>query len=87
MQAAERRLREIRDEIGALRDGIVGEDEIRAALADFDVLWDALTPKERVRVIELLIARIEYDGAAGTVSITFRPTGIRELEGQTQEAA
>ncbi len=46
----------------------------------------ALTPKEQVRVLELLIERVEYDGEAGTVSVTFRPTGIRALEGTQQEA-
>ena len=84
---AERRLHEIRDEIGSLRDGIVGEDEIQTALAQFDDLWTALTPKEQVRVLQLLIERVEYDGEAGTVSVTFQPTGIRALEGHGQEAA
>ena len=64
---------------------LVGEDEIRAALAQFDDLWAALTPKEQVRVLELLIERVEYDGEAGTVSVTFRPSGIRALEGNQQE--
>ena len=87
IQTAERRLREIRDEIGALRDGMVGEDELRAALGGFDDLWAALTPKEQVRVIQLLVERVQYDGAAGTVAITFRPSGIRTLECQVGEAA
>ena len=65
---------------------MVGEDEIRAALADFNDLWAALSPKEQVRVIQLLVERVEYDGEAGTVSITFRPSGLRALEGNQQEA-
>lgn len=76
---AERRLTQIREEIGSLRDSIVGEDEIRAALAQFDDLWAALTPKEQVRVLQLLVERVEYDGAEGTVSVTFRPSGVRTL--------
>ena len=67
--------------------GMVGEDELRATLAQFDDLWAALTPKEQVRVIHLLVERIVYDGAAGTVAITFRPSGIRTLECQVGEAA
>ena len=70
-----------------LPDGIVGEDEIRAALAQFDDLWAALTPKEQVRVIQLLVERVEYDGEAGTVSVTFRPSGIRALEIQHEVGA
>ena len=67
---AERRLRIITEEICHLRNGVVGADELRTALANFDELWQALTVREQVRVIELLIERIEYDGEAGTVSIT-----------------
>jgi site-specific DNA recombinase len=85
--AGERRLGAIREEIASLRDGIVGEDEIREALAQFDDLWAAMTPREQVRVIQLLVERVEYDGPAGTVSVTFRPTGIRALDGEaTREA-
>ena len=69
------RLQEIREQVGALRDGMVGEDAIRATLAEFDDLWASLTPKEQARIIQLLVGRIEYDGGAGTLSITFRPTG------------
>ncbi len=29
----------------------------------------------------LLVERVDYDGAAGTVSVTFRPTDIRTLDG------
>ena len=76
------RLQEIREQVGALRDDMVGEDEIRATLAEFDVLWASLTPKEQARIIQLLVSRIEYDGGTGTVSITFRPSGIRALEGE-----
>ena len=46
---------------------MVGEDEIRATLAEFDDLWASLTPKEQARIIHLLVGRIEYDGEAGTV--------------------
>lgn len=82
MQMAERCLQEIREQVGALRDGMVGEDEIRATLAEFDDLWASFTPKEQARIIQLLVGRIEYDGRAGTVSITFRPSGVRALEGE-----
>ncbi len=54
---AERRLTQIQEEIGSLRDGIVGEDEIRDALAQFDDLWAALTPKDPLRLCASLVLR------------------------------
>jgi hypothetical protein len=29
--------------------------------------------------VQLLVEKVEYDGADGSVSITFRPAGIRTL--------
>ena len=60
---------------------------MRERPAHFDDLWAALAPREQVRVIQLLVERVVYDGAASTVSVTFRPSGIRALEGNEQEAA
>jgi hypothetical protein len=30
-------------------------------------------------VIDLLVERVEYDGRAGAVAVTFRPAGIKTL--------
>jgi hypothetical protein len=36
-------------------------------------------PRERARVVHLLIEQVTYDSEAGEVSITFRPGGVRVL--------
>lgn len=91
IRVAERRVTEIDDELVALDGDRVDEDEVAAALADFDAVWDCLAPREQARVIELLIERVAYDGAGGSISITFRPGGVktlaRELAKQKEEAA
>ncbi len=76
---AERRNTQVRDEITGLRRDIVDEQEVAQALTVFDPVWDALTPKEQVRVLQLLIERVDYDGSTGNVSITFHPSGIKTL--------
>ncbi|RLC37127.1 recombinase family protein, partial [candidate division Kazan bacterium] len=57
----------------------VDERELTAALADFDPVWESLSPRERTRLIHLLVERVGYDGDKGTLSITFRPAGIKTL--------
>jgi len=79
VQSGERRLTEIREESVRLRAGLVGEDDVAKALGEFDTLWQSLSPREQARVLHLLIERVDYDGEDATVSVTFRPTGIREL--------
>ena len=60
--------------------------EIRAALAEFGPVWEALTILERARVARLLIERVEYDGEREEVEISFRPSAIAALtEGGVHE--
>jgi len=51
------------------------------ALCEFDQLWNVLAPREQVRLLELLIERVQYDGENGRVSITLHPCGLRSLTG------
>jgi site-specific DNA recombinase len=89
MAAAERRLAEIASQLDVLRTDLVNEHEVAAALAEFDRVWEVLTPREQAQVIELLVERVEYDGEKETVAVTFQPTGIKALNQQTrrEEAA
>ena len=58
---------------------LVDADEVAEACSRFDPLWETLTAREQARILHLLVERVDYDGASGTVSITFRPTGIKTL--------
>ena len=91
IREAERRVTEIDNELATLDADLVDEAEVAAALADFDAVWDCLAPREQARVVELLVERIEYDGHAGNISITLRPSGIKllvsELAERREEAA
>ncbi len=78
----ERRLAEVERELTDLDENTIYEHEVTTALADFDAVWECLEPHEQIRIIELLIEQIEYDGEAGDISITFRPSGIRTLAGE-----
>ena len=85
IRRAERRLTEIREEEIALAGELVDETEVAWVLAEFGTLWGALTPREQMRVVDLLVERVDYDGQNGSVSITFRPTGIKTLGAELDE--
>ena len=84
---AERKATEVREQMVVLSREIVDEREVETALSVFDPVWDTLGPKEQARIIHLLVERVDYDGKNGTVSVTFRPNGIKTLAQQLQEAA
>ena len=81
-QAAERRLAEVEGQLEQL-DAPLDDAKITAALADFDTVWAHLSPREQCRIVELLVESVVYDGAGGNISITFRPSGIKALAGET----
>jgi site-specific DNA recombinase len=87
IRAAEQRSSAIRGEFEVLTGTLVDDQEVTAALAQFGPTWAALTPREQGRLISLLVERVDYDAAKGTVSLTFRPGGIKELATPLQEVA
>jgi len=87
LSAADQRLPELDARIAGLEGQIVTQAEARTVFADFEGLWQALVPREQARLLKLLISTVEYDGNAGTVSVTFRPTSIRSLINRKMEEA
>ena len=75
----------LNEHIVRLRKRMLDSDELTGALEAFDPLWDRLSPTHKARLIHLLVDRIEYDGDAETVAVTFHPTGIRSLTDPPQE--
>jgi site-specific DNA recombinase len=85
VEAARAALGEAAGRVNAAEAEAVSDDEVAGALAAFDPAWDQLTPRERERVVRLLVQRVDYDGAAGTVAVTFRPAGIKALAAERRE--
>jgi len=79
IHGVERRATEVREQMLALNHNIVNEREVAKAMAMFDPVWDSLTPREQTRIVQLLVERVDYDGAAGKVAITFHASGIKTL--------
>ena len=91
IRLAERRATEVREHSISLSRSIIGEGEVGKAMAMFDPVWESLTPHEQSRVVNLLVERVDYNGATGKVAITFHASGIKtlaaELSGKQGDAA
>lgn len=83
--AAERRLAKIREEQATLQRENVDEAELAAVLRNFAPLWDSLSPRERARILQLLIERVSYDREEERIAIAFRPSGISVLAEEVAE--
>lgn len=84
----QRRIAEIDAAVAALRAERLEASDVDAAFDDFDGLWASLSPREQCRIVHLLVQRIEFDGRADSVDITFAPAGIKSLaQGNVEEDA
>jgi hypothetical protein len=41
-------------------------------------VWDSLTAREQLRLIQMLVAKVGYDGQTGKVTVDFRSAEINE---------
>jgi site-specific DNA recombinase len=69
----------LKEQMYALRQRRLDADEVAAALAQFGPVWESLAPREQARLVQLLIEKVDYDGANGRVAITFYAAGIKTL--------
>ena len=79
IRAAERRSAEIHEQLLVFGHERVTETDVELALSMFDPVWETLTPQEQTRVVQLLVERVDFNGASNTVAITFHPSGIKTL--------
>jgi site-specific DNA recombinase len=79
IEAAECRLAELATE-RKLRDSErINAGDLRQTLAEFDAVWSSLTTREQEQLIQLLVAKVGYDGRTGKVTVNFCSAGAKEL--------
>ena len=59
--------------------GDVPREDVAQALREFDGLWRQLPPREQEQLIKTLVETVTYDGQTGTVTVSFRSAGIKQL--------
>ena len=78
----EQRIARLRAQREAVQQERLDEAEATRTLAELDPAWQSMTPDEQARVVQLLVSRVDYDGARGKVAITFHPLGLKTLASQ-----
>ncbi len=84
---AERRLREIAEEVAAHEREAIGPHEAAAALGGFDEIWQALSPREQVDLLRFIVARVDYDASDSSIEVSLHAAGIRALAAREAEVA
>jgi site-specific DNA recombinase len=83
LASAVSRASSLQRQLSDLQEQRVDPDDLVSALGRFDLIWDVLLPRERTRIVRLLVQQVEFDGGSGTLGITFQPSGIKALVAET----
>jgi site-specific DNA recombinase len=75
----QRRATELREQTMIMQQRLIEESDVTAAMDAFDPVWDSMTLREQIRIVHLLVEKVDYDGTNGKVSITFHQNGIKKL--------
>ena len=76
---AETRLAEVRIQLEQQEHERVKEHDVLAAFADFDGVWNVLSPREQAQLLSLLVERVEFDAATSEIVVIFHPSAIKTL--------
>jgi len=79
IEATEHRLTELAADRKACDEDRINAGDLHKTLAEFDSIWSSLIAREQEQLIQLLIAKVGYDGRTGKVTVNFRSTGAKEL--------
>ena len=75
IETAESRLAELAAERKALDTERINGEDLRHTLAEFGAIWTSLTTLEQEQLIQLLVAKVGYDGRNCGLAPIFDTTG------------
>ena len=87
LRLTEQCLAETRGQLATLEARIIDKRDLAQAPASFEPVWEELFPREKERILQLLIEAVTNHAADGEVGVTFRPGGVRALAGQKRKSA
>jgi site-specific DNA recombinase len=79
IETAEHHMTELVAERKSCDHDRINANDLRTTLDEFDSVWSSLVVMEQEQLIQLLVAKVGYDGRTGKVTVNFRSAGAKEL--------
>ena len=74
----ERRINTVLSDIRKISNNLLTQQDVETAMTTFDPIWESMTLREQIRLVQVVIKQVDYDGESGRVTITFNPIGIKK---------
>ena len=75
----EKREAVLREELATAESQALDEEEVASLLSSFGPIWQSLPPRDQIRIIRLIVDRVDFDGRDRTVRVVFQSTGLMQL--------
>ncbi|MBM3740765.1 MAG: recombinase family protein [Acidobacteria bacterium] len=79
LDAGETRAEDLRKEILRREKQRIDEKELRRTMESFEDVWKAMNLEEQRTLLRQLVEKVGYDGRTGTVTVSFKSAGVKEL--------
>lgn len=84
--ALQERLDRTERELAQMDDARVEADWLKQTLAEFDAVWEVLTPENQARLVRAVVDRGVVDEATGSVKMHVADLACAEVHGLAQSA-
>ena len=74
----ERRINTVLSDIKKISNNLLTQQDVETAMTTFDPIWESMTLRDQIRLVQVVIKQVDYDGESGSVTITFNPIGIKK---------
>ncbi|MDZ4849967.1 MAG: hypothetical protein SGI77_11835, partial [Pirellulaceae bacterium] len=74
----ERRLNIVLSEIKKISNNLLTQQDVETAMTTFDPIWESMTLRDQIRLVQVVVKQVDYDGETGRVTITFNPIGNKK---------
>jgi|694.fasta_scaffold78074_4 uncharacterized protein YozE (UPF0346 family) len=64
-------------DIKKISNNLLTQQDVETAMTTFDPIWESMTLRDQIRLVQVVIKQVDYDGESGRVTITFNPIGIK----------
>jgi uncharacterized protein YozE (UPF0346 family) len=74
----ERRINTVLSDIKKISNNLLTQQDVETAMTTFDPIWESMTLRDQIRLVQVAVKQVDYDGESGRVTITFNPIGIKK---------
>jgi len=79
IRVLEQRSTLLREEMARISAETVDENDLARTLTSFDHIWNEFPPREKSRLVRMIVSEVQYDGRDESVKLVFRSSGINRL--------